>query len=96
MVMLLITGQIEKNPILIMNKPQIIEWLRNKSIDCSEDLLKAELLRLVQVNTPPIRYLIAEIEQHPIELICAQVKGVVARNNITFELSDVWELLENY
>ena len=41
-----------------------------------------------EVLRTPVRH----CEHNPIELICAQVKGFVAKNNTTFRLKDVKEL----
>ena len=98
--------QCEKIPTTAWLKRRIIQWLLEKQIPFREDMVKKELLNIVQLNKPRFKqYVIDEMakkrnicilrlppyhcELNPIELVWAQVKGIVARNNTTFKLKDV-------
>ena len=100
----------ERLPTTSWNKAQITDWLASKEIPLEHDMLKQELLSLVNqhksiydknvvdemakeqgkllLRLPPYH-----CELNPIELIWAQVKGYVARNNKTFNIKDVKRLL---
>ncbi|KAJ8912682.1 hypothetical protein NQ315_011042 [Exocentrus adspersus] len=82
-----------------------------KNVSFETNMVKKELLTLVNLNNGDKKYVIDEMaasrqitvlrlppyhcELNPIELVWAQVKGGVARNNTSFKLSDVKILLEN-
>lgn len=102
----------EKIPCSSSTKKAMQEWLTLKNIEFNEDMVKAELLQLINSHKPSnISYVVDEMakqqnkivlrlppyhcELNPIELIWAQVKGDVARNNRTFKLSDVKVLFHN-
>ncbi|XP_072400847.1 uncharacterized protein [Diabrotica undecimpunctata] len=107
--------RIDKSPTPATKKGEIQGWLNRHGIAFTEDMIKAELLTLVNINKPTERYVIDEMaaskehyvlrlppyhcEFKPIELILAQIKGEVARNNATFKIADVkqsfYEALQN-
>lgn len=82
-----------------------------KKIAFQTTMVKKELLAIVNANKGPKKYVVDEMaknrqitvlrlppyhcELNPIELVWAQVKGEVARNNTTFKLNDVKVLLTN-
>ncbi|XP_072400221.1 uncharacterized protein [Diabrotica undecimpunctata] len=97
--------RIDKSPTSATKKAEIQSWLNRHGIAFTEDMVKAELLTLVKVNKPADRYVTDEMaarnehyvlrlpsyhcELIPIELIWAQIKGEVARNNTSFKIADV-------
>jgi hypothetical protein len=103
--------QTERTPTTAWRKADIIQWLSGKNISFETNMVKKELLTLVNLNKDQKKYVIDEMatnrqitvlrlppyhcELNPIELVWAQVKGDVARNNTTFKLSDVKILLKN-
>lgn len=103
--------QLERTPTTAWRKADIIEWLSEKKIAFQMNMVKKELLAIVNLNKGPKKYVIDEMaknrqitvlrlppyhcELNPIELVWAQVKGEVARNNTTFKLNDVKVLLTN-
>ncbi len=88
--------------------PTIRTWLRTRGVEFTDDLLKAELVEMVRRNKPRPKYIVDEVaaaaghrvlrlpprhcELNPIELIWAQIKGYVARNNTSFKLTDTLKL----
>uniref|UniRef100_A0A8D8Z6K1 Uncharacterized protein C21orf140 homolog n=2 Tax=Cacopsylla melanoneura TaxID=428564 RepID=A0A8D8Z6K1_9HEMI len=90
-------------------KQEIMEWLRKHGETVNETMRKAELLEMVQLKkSVPVREIdnIAAKHGHrvirlppyhchfnPIELIWANIKGFIARNNKTFTLTEVDRLL---
>lgn len=88
--------------------PTIRTWLRDRGIFFADDLLKAELLEIVRRNKPLPCYIVDQLaaaaghkvlrlpprhcELNPIELIWAQIKGFVARNNTSFKLVETMKL----
>lgn len=102
--------RLEQQPTSAWRKGQLIEWLRNKDISHSDQMLKVELLTLARQHKGPVKYVVDEMaksnnvevirlppyhcELNPIELIWAQVKAEVAKRNRTFKLPDVKLLLE--
>lgn len=103
--------QVDKCPSQSSRKADIQAWLRRLGIPFSEGLLKAELLQLCKTHKPaPIYILDSTLKQHghdclrlpayhadlnAIELIWAQVKGEVARRNLSFKMSDVKHHIED-
>lgn len=99
---------VDKAPVTSSKKEFIIEWLKKHNIPFQNDMLKSELLQLVRINKPEPRYEIDEIANkhghrvirlppyhchfNCIELIWAQVKGYVARNNKKFSISEIQQL----
>lgn len=100
----------EKIPNTGTKKADIQAWLTSKSIIYEEDMVKAELLHLVRQAAITPLYVVDEMararnhmvlrlppyhcEFNPIELIWAQIKGEVARNNTTFKMKDLYPLFE--
>ena len=100
--------QVDRTPTTAWRKGDITGWLSKKKIYFENNMVKKELLALVNLNKESKKYIIDEMakdrqitvlrlppyhcELNPIELIWAQVK---ARNNTTFKLSDVKILLQN-
>ncbi|CAH1108551.1 unnamed protein product [Psylliodes chrysocephalus] len=79
----------------------IIKWLTDRNINFPGKSIQIELLEIVKLNKPPVRYVVDELAEthgivvrlfpnhcklNPIELIWAQVKGYVGRHNTTFKL----------
>lgn len=99
---------IDKPPTSSSRKQDIIEWLKHHDISFEKDMLKAELLQLVKINKPQVRYEVDEIAKkhghrvlrlppyhchlNSIELIWAQIKGYVARNNKMFNMTEIIRL----
>ena len=91
-------------------KADMISWLTKEGVAHNPQSLKATLYGLVKAHKPKPRYVIDELaeeqgvlvvrspighcELNPIELVWAQVKGYVAKNNKTFKLADVLRLIE--
>lgn len=100
--------QTELVPNMSWRKEAIQTWLRNKSIRFENNEIKAQLLAKIQKEKYK-KYYIDEIskskgitvlrlppyhcELNPIELIWAQVKSYVGRNNKYFKMTDVKNLL---
>lgn len=99
----------EKIPNRSWKKQKIIDWLITKNIDFEDDMLKAELLQLVNRNKNKYdKYAVDEMakdqnktvlrlppyhcELNPIELIWAQIKDYVAKENKTFKMPHVKDL----
>ena len=98
-----------RNPTTSWRKEDIQAWLTKNKITFEASMLKAELLEIAgrhrldpvyetdvlakaqghRVLRLPVRH----CELNPIELIQAQLKGYVARNNNTFKLADVKKLV---
>ena len=98
-----------RNPTTSWRKEDIQAWLTKNEITFEASMLKAELLEIAgrhrldpvyetdvlakaqghRVLRLPVRH----CELNPIELIQAQLKGYVARNNNTFKLADVKKLV---
>ena len=97
-------------PTMAKRKDEMKEWLRNKKIPFNEGALKPELHMLIQQHKPKKEYVVDRILQRhghivlrlpayhcdlmPIENIWGVVKGEVARNNTTFKLADMKELMD--
>ncbi|KAJ8912602.1 hypothetical protein NQ315_000471 [Exocentrus adspersus] len=103
--------QTERTPTTAWKKADIIHWLSEKNVSFETNMVKIELLTLVNLNKGDKKYVIDEMaasrqitvlrlppyhcELNSIELVWAQVKGDVARYITSFKLSDVKILLEN-
>ena len=90
-------------------KLDILHWLREKGIACSDDMTKIKLLQLVKLHAPRPTYIIEEMAEalghkvlrlpprHPelnaIEMVWAYVKGYVAKNNTTGTESQIKSLI---
>ena len=97
-----------KSPTSATKKADIQKWLSDNKIPYTAAMLKPELLQLVKKHKPSIRYLTDEIaeahghrvlrtpvrhcELNPIELVWAQMKRMVARQNTSFKIKEVEEL----
>lgn len=102
--------KLETAPKMSWKKAAIQYWLLNKNIHYEPDMVKATLLELIPHNESFNKYAVDEMaaqhgitvlrlppyhcELNPIELIWAQIKGHVARNNKTFKLTDVRNLFQ--
>lgn len=100
----------EKIPNNATKKADIQVWLTNNLITYEADMLKCELLDLVKRAAITPKYVVDEMaeqqnrtilrlppyhcELNPIELIWAQIKGEVARNNKTFKMKDLHTLFQ--
>lgn len=89
-------------------KSAMTQWLQDRNIPFNKSDTKPKLYEKILQNKVPIVYKTNELanifghvvlrtpvrmcEFNPIELVWAQVKGHVARNNTTFRLSDVIKL----
>ena len=89
-------------------KANMLTWLRERNIAFDNSLTKPELYEIIKRNKPQIVYKTDELawqwghtvlrtpvrqcELNPIELVWAQVKHYVAKNNTTFRMSDVKKL----
>ena len=102
--------KMEKIPNKSWNKIKIQEWLSEKNVSWSTDMIKIELLQKVsEVKHFFDKYRVEAIaekyghtvlrlppyhcELNPIEMIWSQIKGYVARENRTFKLNDVKDLV---
>lgn len=102
---------LEKVPTTAWRKADICKWLTEKNINFEADMVKKELLSLVNShkekfnkkvvddmaekrNITVLRLPPYHCELNPIELIWAQMKGYVARNNTTYKLKDVEVLFQ--
>ena len=97
------------SPTSATRKTDIQAWLNDKNVHFTSKMLKPELLELVRLNKPPIRYRTDDLaekhghrvlrtpvrhcELNPIELVWGQVKQIVARRNTTFKIKDVEVLI---
>ena len=91
-----------------MKKSEITKWLDERNVEYDKDSTKAELIQIAKLNKPPKKYLTDEIaskfnhcvlrlpvkhcELNPIEIIQAEEKGWIARNNTTFKAKDMQKL----
>ena len=89
-------------------KATMLTWLRERNIEFDNCMTKPELYEIIKRNKPQIVYKTDELawqwghtvlrtpvrqcELNPIELVWAQVKHYVAKNNTTFRMSDVKKL----
>lgn len=89
-------------------KANMLDWLQNRNIKHEKYMTKPELYEIIKRNKPEVIYKTDEIawqsghtvlrtpvrqcELNPIELVWAQVKHYVAKNNTTFRMSDVKKL----
>ena len=102
--------QQDKFPTMASRKVVIQEWLQSKNIAFTPSMLKAELLELCKKNkTAPI-YMVDEMlrkhghsairlppyhaDLNAIELVWGDLKGYIARNNLTFKFSDLEQLID--
>ena len=92
-------------------KQDMIDWLLNKGINFDPLALKPDLYKLIKIHRPPKEYIADKIiqqwghsvlrlppyhcELNPIEMIWGITKNEVARNNETFNLSDIKVLVNN-
>ena len=90
-------------------KAQMLNWLKERNIQHEPYMTKPELYEIVKRNKPDIIYKtdkiawqwghsvlrtpVRQCELNPIELVWAQVKHHVAKNNTTFRMSDVKKLV---
>ena len=97
------------SPTMSTRKSEMQAWLTTKGISYAANMTKPMLYELIKQNKPPIRYQTDEIaenhghaivrtpvrhcELNVIELIWANMKAYVARNNCTFKISDVKRLV---
>ncbi|XP_045202333.2 uncharacterized protein LOC123555810 [Mercenaria mercenaria] len=97
--------QTDKCPTTATRKSDIQGWLRRHNIDFDEKLLKAELLDLCKRNKPSPEYLLDRIlkehghdclrlpayhaDLNAIELVWAQLKGIIGRHKVSFRTSDL-------
>lgn len=102
--------QQDKCPTAASRKAVIQEWLSRHNIAYSPDMLKAELLELCKRNKTAPVYVIDQILQthghtalrlppyhadlNAIELIWSDIKGFIARKNLSFKFNDVKLLIE--
>ena len=91
-------------------KATMQKWLQERNVHFDPLMTKPELYQLIKRSKPQIIYKTDELawkwghmvlrtpirqcELNPIELIWAQVKHYVAKNNTTFKMKDVKELVE--
>ena len=103
--------QKDKCPTTATRKADIQGWLQRKNIPFTSTMLKPELLELCKKNKSTPVYVIDEMlkahghcairlppyhaDLNAIELIWVDIKGFVARNNLTFKFKDVKELIED-
>ncbi|XP_008179338.1 uncharacterized protein LOC103311654 [Acyrthosiphon pisum] len=101
--------KLEKYPSTCWNKAQLSEWLQSKGVVLDRPFLKHELMAKVREIPRNKSYAIDKIaeeaghtvlrlppyhcEFNPIELAWAMVKGYAKRENTTFKMDDVRQLL---
>lgn len=101
---------VEKIPNSATRKADIQQWLADKQIAFDKALLKVELLELVKLNRPDVKYVIDEIFEkaghnvlrlppyhpvlNPIENIWGIVKGRVAKRNVNQNINGIKILAE--
>ncbi|CAI6364423.1 unnamed protein product [Macrosiphum euphorbiae] len=101
--------KLEKYPSTRWNKAQLSEWLQSKGVVLDRPFLKHELMAKVREIPRNKSYVIDKIaeeaghtvlrlppyhcEFNPIELAWAMVKGYAKRENTTFKMDDVRQLL---
>lgn len=92
------------------NKAEMMAWLEKHNIPFDPHLLKPEIYEIIKKRKPPKEYVIDKLimehnhlvlrlppyhsDLNPIELLWANIKGDVARNNTTFKLENVQTLTE--
>ena len=92
-------------------KADMQEWLTERDIAWTRDMLKAELYQLVKIHKPAPTYVCDQLaaEQgfdvlrlppyhcvfNPIELIWAWIKGEVGKRNTAFKMADVKTLMHD-
>lgn len=102
--------KVELTPTSAWRKAQIQEWLTAKNIHFESQMVKASLLEIVGKKKDFQKYVVDEMatehgitllrlppyhcELNPIELIWAQVKGHVARNNRSYKMADITKLFQ--
>lgn len=90
-------------------KNELREWLCSKNVECAPTMLRVDLLELAKRNMPPKSYVVDNLATaaghtllrlppyhcalNPIELVWADVKGYIARKNVTFTFPDLQGLL---
>lgn len=100
---------VEKRPSSSSKKIDIIEYLMKLNIEPDSSLIKPELLQLAKNNAPPKKYFVDELaaanghsicrlppyhcDLNPIELIWAQLKTSIRKNNITFKMRNLEALI---
>ena len=88
----------------------MMAWLEKHNIPFDPHLLKPEIYEIIKKRKPPKEYVIDKLimehnhlvlrlppyhsDLNPIELLWANIKGDVARNNTTFKLENVQTLTE--
>ncbi|XP_072392426.1 uncharacterized protein [Diabrotica undecimpunctata] len=102
---------VERIPTMSDRKAVLQNWLREKSIQYGEDMVRMELMTIIRQYRGTYRQHVIDTmarlhgitvlrlppyhsELNPIELISAQMKGYVARENVTFKISHVQRLLQ--
>eukprot|EP00117_Sycon_ciliatum_P011700 scpid77563/ scgid13068/ len=99
--------QASKCPTTSSRKAEIQEWLSQRAIHWTPDMVKKELLDLVKLNKPSPKYVCDEEAEkqgievlrlppyhcifNPIELVWARLKAKVANINTTYKIGDVQE-----
>lgn len=102
--------KMESGPVKRWNKGQIIQWLHERNIPCDMSMIKTELWALVESQPKISKMAVDELaaahnvtilrlppyhcELNPIELVWAQVKGHVAKNNKSFKMAEVKTLFQ--
>ena len=103
--------QEDKCPTTATRKAEIQAWMDRNRIPYNTRMLKAELLQICKTQRPQPEYVLGNIlRQHghdclrlpaynadlnAIELVWAQVKGYVARQNSSFKSAGMMQLIEN-
>ncbi|CAH2083377.1 unnamed protein product [Euphydryas editha] len=104
------SSQLERLPNMGWRNAEIQEWLRIKEIFFKEEETKAHLMAKIDTNKHTKKYFVDQCaatknitvirlapyhcELNPIELIWAQIKSYVGRNNKTYKLTEVKQLLQ--
>ncbi|XP_008181478.1 uncharacterized protein LOC103308943 [Acyrthosiphon pisum] len=84
---------LEKYPSTRWNKAQLSEWLQSKGVVLDRPFLKHELMAQKEAGHTVLRLPPYHCEFNPIELAWAMVKGYAKRENTTFKMDDVRQLL---
>lgn len=102
------TVRVDKAPTTASRKEHIISWLERHGVNAVSSLTKGALLALVDENKPPEKYIIDELAKshghevirlppyhchfNPIELIWAQIKNYIAKENKSFTMKEIEKL----